>query len=454
MPKYSWIEDIPRVQRPLSVAGLLRLISTAFATDFGDVRVTGEIRSVKTSGPGHVYIEIKDCHEEAQIQACLFRNTRSRVPYIPRVGDVIEAVGSMNIYAPRGSMSLVIRDIRLAGSGDLYAQFLALKEKLAKEGLFDESRKKTLPTYPLTVGVVTSPEAAALRDVIKTIRLMAPHVSVILYPSGVQGEGSDRELVHALFEAQRRQEVDVLLLVRGGGSLTDLWTFNSEILARTLAEIKLPVISGVGHETDITIADMVSDFRAATPTAAAEIAVRGWRIAKDRMDVYSQHMHKALASKLELAHLQMKAIGNMDSRVRFFCEGLEQRLVYDEDRLRSVFDRNWQRRYETLNNLSKRLKGQALDLEPHRRDVKGLAERLSRAAEHTFGLRRMRLEGVAGRLQLLDTHKILERGFVLATDGEGNYVKSGQGLVSGQLLQVHFLDAVAKTRVELVTEKK
>lgn len=242
------------------VAQLLRRITSALAAGFSSVKVTGEIHSISRAPSGHIYFDLKDAREDAHISCALFRGAASRLDFVPARGDSVVAEGEINIYAPRGQMNLVVKSLKRAGEGDLYARFLVLKEKLLAEGLFDVSRKKALPLYPRRIGIVTSPEAAALRDAVRTILLAGAAVDIILYPARVQGEGALAELCAALRDADFRAECDVILLVRGGGALADLWTYNEETLARVIAELHTPVISGVGHETDTTIADLVADL--------------------------------------------------------------------------------------------------------------------------------------------------------------------------------------------------
>ena len=270
-------------QAPFDVAEILRSIKTELSRLWGDISVQGELRSFKVYPSGHIYFDLRDRKEDALISCVLFRRDAQRLTFRPKVGDLVELRGTLNIYEPRGQLNFIARQMKPAGAGDLFAQFLALKEKLAAEGLFAPERKKPLAAYPDVIGVVTSPEAAALRDVVRTLERNAPWVKVILYPTSVQGAAAEGEIVQALRLAAQRREVDVLLVVRGGGSIADLWSFNAESVARMLAQMPMPVISGVGHEVDFTIADFVADVRAATPTAAAAMAVEGWVHAAQRL---------------------------------------------------------------------------------------------------------------------------------------------------------------------------
>ena len=225
-------------------------------------------------------------------------------------------------------MNLVVKSLKRAGEGDLYARFLALKEKLLAEGLFDVSRKKALPLYPRRIGIVTSPEAAALRDAVRTILLAGAAVDIILYPARVQGEGALAELCAALRDADFRAECDVILLVRGGGALADLWTYNEETLARVIAELHTPVISGVGHETDTTIADLVADFRAATPTAAAAKAMENWKAADGVIAGALAVMKRSLRETVMHALYRAERASRLERLFERQMENAERRLDY------------------------------------------------------------------------------------------------------------------------------
>ncbi|MDE2478139.1 MAG: exodeoxyribonuclease VII large subunit, partial [Betaproteobacteria bacterium] len=252
-----------------SVAALARALADALWARFGVVSVQGEISGFTRASSGHCYFALRD--ESAQLRCVMFRQRAALVDFDLRDGVQVELRAQIGLYEPRGDLQLQVESVRRFGQGALMEQFLRLKARLRAEGLFEAQRKRELPEVVRTVGIVTSPQAAALHDVLVTLRRRSPQVRVIVYPSSVQGAAAPAELVRALRAAQQRAEADVLLLVRGGGSLEDLWAFNDETLARALAQASIPVISGVGHETDFTIADFAADMRAPTPTAAAEM---------------------------------------------------------------------------------------------------------------------------------------------------------------------------------------
>ncbi|MDP3622246.1 MAG: exodeoxyribonuclease VII large subunit [Polynucleobacter sp.] len=260
--------EIP--QEILSVGDLNRAIANSLQDQFGSVWVSGEISNFKAYDSGHWYFSLKD--EEGQIRCVMFRGKNAQVGFMPQSGDLVEVGASLGLYVPRGDVQLTVQAMRRAGMGGLYEAFLKLKAKLLNAGLFDSERKRPIPSHPRAIGIVTSPQAAALKDVLSTLARRAPHIPIVVYPTLVQGPDAPAGIIAAIDSANREAAVDVLLLVRGGGSIEDLWAFNNEQLAYAIADSCLPIVCGVGHETDTTIADYVADLRSPTPTGAAEMA--------------------------------------------------------------------------------------------------------------------------------------------------------------------------------------
>ncbi len=254
----------------LTVGDLNRAIAASLEERFDTVLVSGEISNFKAYDSGHWYFSLKD--EEGQIKCVMFRGRNGQVGFMPQSGDLVEVSANLGMYVPRGDIQLTIQSLRRAGVGGLYEAFLKLKAKLAKEGLFDAERKREIPSHPRSIGIITSPQAAALKDVLSTLARRAPHIPIVIYPTLVQGPDAPAGIIAALKAAEKEKAVDVILLVRGGGSIEDLWAFNDEQLAYAMAQSSIPIVSGVGHETDVTIADFVADLRAPTPTGAAELA--------------------------------------------------------------------------------------------------------------------------------------------------------------------------------------
>ena len=254
----------------LSVGDLNRAIASSLEAQFDTVLVSGEISNFKAYDSGHWYFSLKD--DEGQIRCVMFRGRNGQVGFMPQSGDLVEVGASLGMYVPRGDVQLTIHSLRKAGMGGLYEAFLKLKAKLAKAGLFDQERKREIPSHPRAIGVITSPQAAALKDVLSTLQRRSPHIPIVIYPTLVQGPDAPAGIIAALHNANQEAVVDVILLVRGGGSIEDLWAFNDEQLAYAIADSAIPIVSGVGHETDVTIADFVADLRAPTPTGAAELS--------------------------------------------------------------------------------------------------------------------------------------------------------------------------------------
>ena len=328
----------------LTVGDLNRAIAQSLEDRFDTVWVSGEISNFKAYDSGHWYFSLKD--EEGQIRCVMFRGRNGQVGFMPQSGDLVEVSANLGMYVPRGDIQLTIQTLRRAGMGGLYEAFLKLKAKLAKEGLFDEERKREIPTHPKSIGIITSPQAAALKDVLSTLARRAPHIPIVIYPSLVQGPDAPAGIISALKAAEKEDAVDVILLVRGGGSIEDLWAFNDEQLAYAIAKSNIPVVSGVGHETDFTIADFVADLRAPTPTGAAELAAPRKDQLLQELDAIKQALLQRVNQRVEreaqtldqLALRLSHALPNPD-RMREQISSWQQRL----NQAWSVRIENWKR---------------------------------------------------------------------------------------------------------------
>ena len=281
----------------LSVGDLNRAIASSLEERFDTVWVSGEISNFKAYDSGHWYFSLKD--EEGQIRCVMFRGRNGQVGFMPQSGDLVEVSAQLGMYVPRGDIQLTIQTLRRAGMGGLYEAFLKLKAKLAKEGLFDAETKREIPTHPRSIGIITSPQAAALKDVLSTLARRAPHIPIVIYPTLVQGPDAPAGIISAIKAAEKENAVDVILLVRGGGSIEDLWAFNDEKLAYAIAQSPIPIVSGVGHETDVTIADFVADLRAPTPTGAAELAAPRRDQMLQELDAIMQALLQRVSQRVE-----------------------------------------------------------------------------------------------------------------------------------------------------------
>ena len=412
------------------VAALVHAVSDLLAARFGAVAIRGEVSGFSRAGSGHCYLTLKDADGgNALLRCAMFRRAAGLLDFVPADGQLVEVRGRLAVYEPRGDMQFVIESMQRAGAGALFEQFLRLRARLEQEGLFEPLKKRELPRFPRRIGVVTSLGAAALRDVLTALARRAPHVGVVVYPSLVQGAEAPAALVAALALAGRRAEVDLLILCRGGGSLEDLWAFNDERLVRALAACPLPVVCGVGHETDVTLADLAADLRAPTPTAAAELASPTQRECLDMLSACAAVMAQ---------------------RVRMRLDTNQQRLDQAAQRLRRPAE-GVRRHAHGLRLLAHRLGASVRQVARGRvQGQEALAARLERSLAVTLASRRQRLEGLAARLAGLDPSRVLSRGYAWLTDASGLPVTSVASLAVGQAARVVLADGHADVTVQAV----
>jgi len=429
----------------LSVAQLNRQVGELLESRFNRLWVKGEISNFTQAASGHWYFTIKD--DRAAVRAVMFRGRAQSVGFVPKAGERFEFRATVTLYEPRGDYQLQVEALRRAGLGDLHEAFLRLKEKLAAEGLFDPERKRPIPAMPKAVGVVTSLAAAALRDVLSALARRAPHVPVIVYPAPVQGMDAATQLGEAMKEAVARNEVDVILLVRGGGSLEDLWSFNDEALARTIAGSPIPVISGVGHETDFTIADFVSDLRAPTPTAAAELCCIPRQVCLDKVAAASNAMSELLRRQLERGALRLdRAVAMLVSpRQRVAQQG--ERLQALRSRLVQAAVRPQERRRAAVELAQARLMHLIPKTDRLRRDVEHDSRRMEQAMGRILTQRQSRLAALTLTLEALNPRKILGRGYAIVRDTQGRVVKNALDLSKGDRLSLELAQGAADVQV-------
>ena len=425
-------------RRILTVSELTGRVRDLLVKNFTDILVEGEISNCREAQSGHLYCTLKD--DRAQIRMVCFKTQLRTMKFRPEDGLHVTVRGSLSVYESRGEYQIYVESIEPVGLGALQLAFERLKKNLEAEGLFSAERKKPLPLLPNRIGLITSPSGAAVRDVIRILRRRFPNVHLTLYPVRVQGDGSAAEIVKALKFFNQRKSVDVLILARGGGSLEDLWAFNEEILARAIAASEIAVISGVGHETDFTIADFVADVRASTPSAAAELVVQTRRefdkhIADLRDTMASLIRHRLLKSAsrvhelagrrgfrrpLDLLRQQRQRADEMTSRL---AQGLRARLEQSRKRFTTAHVRivsfDFRMRIATFR----------LRLDRHAAELGVRSERFLRAQRDRF--ERLRLQ-----LDERSPLKVLERGYAIATDAAGNILKSVAGVNVGDTVTV------------------
>ena len=424
------------------VSALNRAIGTMLERSFPLVWVSGEVSNFTRAASGHWYFSIKDA--QAQMRCVMFRGRAQYAEFTPREGDRIEVRALVTMYEPRGELQLNVEAVRRTGQGRLYEAFLRLKAQLEAEGLFAAERKRALPAHPRAIGIVTSLQAAALRDVLTTLSRRAPHIPVIVYPAPVQGAGVSAKLAAMVDAANARREVDVLIVCRGGGSIEDLWAFNEEVLARAIAESAIPVVSGVGHETDFTIADFAADVRAPTPTGAAELVSPQRVLLLRELD----HRHATLA----------RGFGRMMERRAQQLDWLARRLVSPAERLA--------RQRTHLQQLSLRLASAGArpvrdararfsllqmrwqrwrpDLAAHQAKLGMLSQRLDAALLRQHERQSARIDTLAARLEVLSPQRTLERGYAAVLDAQsGRAVRAPSSLKPGRRLTVHLAEGAA-----------
>ncbi|MCU6618087.1 exodeoxyribonuclease VII large subunit [Achromobacter sp. 77] len=430
----------------LTVAQLNQAVGQLLERSIPALWVRGEISNFTQAASGHWYFTLKD--SRAAVRAVMFRSRASAVGFVPRAGDQVEIRARVSLYEPRGDYQLQADAMRRAGLGNLYEAFLRLKEQLASEGLFDPARKREPVRLPRAIGVITSLHAAALRDVLSALARRAPQVPVIIYPAPVQGADAASKLAAQLRLANERAEVDTLLLVRGGGSIEDLWSFNDEDLARQVAVSEIPVISGVGHETDFTIVDFVSDLRAPTPTAAAELACAPRAELLGRVMQTLQTMVRGQQRRLERAAQRLdRATAQLVSPAQRL-QHQRERLNSLQYRLASAWSAPQGRRTARVNLLAQRLTHRVPDTGRAAERLAGAVRRLGQAQARLLVERRNRLAAASAQLRALDPGNTLARGYAIARDEQGRIVRDAAALSAGQPLDLNFAQGGAQVQVQ------
>lgn len=442
-----------KTQREIYTPGRLnREARSLLEGRFKTLWLEGEISNLSRPASGHLYFGLKD--DRAQVRCAFFRSSAARMKFRPKNGDQVLVQARVSLYEARGDFQLIVQSMEPAGAGRLQAAFEALKKKLSEQGLFDESRKRPLPSFPRKIAIVTSPSGAAVKDVVSVVARRAPFVELLIVPSSVQGD----EAPSALTRAVRRADTlgyDVILLTRGGGSLEDLWAFNDETLARTISECRTPVVSAVGHEVDFTIADFVADHRAPTPSAAAEVLVPDGSELKGRLTALHHRLRRDMERQLQ----------NLGQRV----DGLERRLrgrhpgtiiQAQTDRARRAFKSLSQtvrlqigRRADHLESQRARLMVQhpARRLQSGQQQLAALWPRLPQAMHRSITHADQRLRSVAKALHLISPLATLDRGYSLTFDADGKLLRSMDEVQAGEKLVTRTRDgevvsAVTETR--------
>jgi len=377
----------------ITVSELNRMARNVLEQSFPLFWVSGEVSNFTRATSGHWYFSLKDAG--AQVRCVMFKGRNSYVDFMPREGDKVEARCTVTLYEARGDFQLTVEFVQRAGLGALFEAFEKLKNKLALEGLFDESGKQAIPKHPKQIGIVTSADAAALRDVLTTLRRRMPNIPVVIYPTPVQGKGAAQLIANAINTANERAECDVLIICRGGGSIEDLWQFNEEIVARAIAHCTIPTVSGVGHETDFTICDFVADMRAATPTAAAELVTPS---------------RDALLNSLKQLKLQLAR------NIQF---SLNQRA-------------------QSLDYLARRLKSPSQQIDQQKMQLSQMAYRLQTYIDQQLKTKQQNLLRLGQNLQHLNPQAVLTRGYAFVQNSSGTIISSSSQLKSNDEVKLTF----------------
>lgn len=411
-----------------TVADLTGYIREILEEQVGEVWVTGEISNFRNPGSGHLYFTLKDA--TATLSAVMFRGDASRVGFALKDGLAVLARGRITVYEARGQYQIQVMQLRPRGQGSLQEQFEALKRKLAAEGLFEADRKRALPVFPETIGIVTSLQGAVLQDFTKILNRRAPGIRILVHGVRVQGEGAAAEIAEAIAAFNRDNNVDVIVIARGGGSLEDLWQFNTETVARAIAASELPTISAVGHETDFTIADFVADLRAPTPSAAAELVSREWQEWRDEVAALHQRMDRAVQGMLRDRRSQWERLRQsyVFREPRRVIEQMQQRVDDLTELLRSNLRRNVEDRRHQLDKVL--LRWSAVD------------------PRQTITHRKEQLAQWEARLRALGPTATLQRGYALVLDENGKIIREANAKLVGKNAVVRLAKGELGVKVE------
>jgi exodeoxyribonuclease VII large subunit len=436
----------PAGRKILSVSQLNRMARQLLESDLPVLWVEGEISNLARPASGHLYFSLKD--DKAQIRCALFRGRGRNTDVSVANGHQVLARGRVSIYEPRGDYQLIVDHLEPAGEGLLRRRLEELKRKLAAEGLFDEARKRDLPPLPRRIGVITSPSGAAIRDVLHILKRRFPAIPVVVYPVQVQGEQAKFDIVAALETAAARAECDVLILARGGGSLEDLWAFNEEIVARAIAACPIPLVSGVGHEVDFTIADLVADVRAPTPSGAAELAVPDGSDWLRRVQVLERRLALTARRVVDTSRLAFRALSARLSRCHpgFMLRQNAQRLDELRGQLGAALRNRLTLDQLRVGNALARLRSNSPAVR-----LRIAADRVSTARLRLAAAARGQLTGpgtqlavLSGRLHTVSPLRTLERGYAIVQDAAGNVVRSTAQVRPGDPITARFADGIIK----------
>ena len=429
----------------ISVSELNALAKALLEDHLAGLWIAGEVSNLTRAASGHYYFSLKD--SRAQVRCAMFKGAAARLAKPLKEGDHIEVAGKISIYEARGEFQITVNEVRLKGLGQLYEAYERLKAQLQAEGAFAAERKKPLPARAQCIGIVTSLAAAALRDVVTTLKRRAPEIPVIVYPTAVQGSGSEFQIAQAIKTASQRAECDVLIVCRGGGSIEDLWAFNEEPVVHAIEACAIPIVSGVGHETDFTLADFVSDVRAPTPTGAAELvspnrqeSLHRLAQAKGRLKTVLEQRYFDASQKLDWLAQQIRHPRQKLDEQRTYIHKLAQTLSYSMTQNVRAHTARFERQTQALKHCRP-------DISVYRQDINRFQTTLSHAFRQLLAHRRQSLIAQTALLEAVSPQQILERGFSVVKNTRGQVIRNADVLKQGQKLHITFADGETDVRV-------
>ena len=429
----------------ISVSELNAIAKALLEDHLAGLWIAGEVSNLTRAASGHYYFSLKD--SRAQVRCAMFKSAAARLAKPLKEGDHIEVAGKISIYEARGEFQITVNEVRLKGLGQLYEAYERLKAQLQAEGAFAAERKKPLPARAQCIGIVTSLAAAALRDVATTLKRRAPEIPIIVYPTAVQGAGSEFQIAQAIKTASQRAECDVLIVCRGGGSIEDLWAFNEEPVVRAIEACAIPVVSGVGHETDFTLADFVADVRAPTPTGAAELvspnrqeSLHRLAQAKGRLKTVLEQRYFDASQKLDWLARQIRHPRQKLDEQRTYIHKLAQTLSYSMTQNVRAHTARFERQTQALKHYRP-------DISVYRQDIDRFQTTLSHAFRQLLTQRRQSLTAQTALLEAVSPQQILERGFSVVKNTRGQVIRNADALKQGQRLHITFADGETDVRV-------
>ncbi|QRN40635.1 MAG: exodeoxyribonuclease VII large subunit [Neisseriaceae bacterium] len=415
-------------------------------TNFSNFWIQGEISGITQSSLGHYYFTLKD--DKSQVSCALFKHQAKKSQFDLKEGEEVQLSGKVTLYEPRGHYQIIVDKIEPKGLGQLYIEYIRLKEKLEKLGYFDLKHKKSIPFFPKKIGVITSASGAALRDILTTLKRRMSQIGIVIYPVMVQGKDSAVQIANAINLANNRDEVDILIVARGGGSLEDLWSFNEEIVVESIYQSKIPVVSGVGHETDFTLTDFVADLRAPTPTGAAELVSPNKEDLLKELNSYLYRIQQILLNRYNEASQRLDLLARLLIKPSQILNGKKQGLTHYHVLLKNEIS-------EKLNYYHLKLQRYILSLQKNRPEIGELKKELQyikNSLLHEWQMlihtKKSTLTTFSQLIEAVSPKKMQERGYSIVTDINGNVVSSSRKLKNNQRLKINFIDGQTKVIVD------